>query len=174
MFSVNIVCFFSPFALACKDKWSATLTFWDLLLNSEQLRQNETCSFVSCCSDFFLPPCQDDEYYEQTADVRSQLRFFEQLERIEKQRKDEQEREILLKAAKVSTATSTFSQVCVCVCEFLCLHATVCWCVNITVVSESRCEVTRWNDLVSLWTRVLLFSFILWKHGERRWWLGVP
>lgn len=34
--------------------------------------------------------------------MRSQLKFFEQLERIEKQRKDEQEREILLKAAKVS------------------------------------------------------------------------
>lgn len=44
---------------------------------------------------------QDEEYCEQTSDVRSQLRFFEQLERIEKQRKDEQEREILLKAAKV-------------------------------------------------------------------------
>lgn len=44
---------------------------------------------------------QDEDYCEQTSDVRSQLRFFEQLERIEKQRKDEQEREILLKAAKV-------------------------------------------------------------------------
>ncbi|XP_037539265.1 transcription initiation factor TFIID subunit 4 [Nematolebias whitei] len=43
---------------------------------------------------------KDEEHYEQTTDVRSQLRFFEQLERIEKQRKDEQEREILLKAAK--------------------------------------------------------------------------
>lgn len=44
---------------------------------------------------------QDEEHHEQTSDVRSQLRFFEQLERMEKQRKDEQEREILLKAAKV-------------------------------------------------------------------------
>ncbi|KAE8277069.1 Transcription initiation factor TFIID subunit 4 [Larimichthys crocea] len=42
----------------------------------------------------------DEEHHEQTTDVRSQLRFFEQLERLEKQRKDEQEREILLKAAK--------------------------------------------------------------------------
>ncbi len=48
---------------------------------------------------------QDEEHYEQTSDVRSQLRFFEQLERMEKQRKDEQEREILLKAAKVLTHT---------------------------------------------------------------------
>lgn len=46
---------------------------------------------------------QDEELYEQTSDVRAQLRFFEQLERLEKQRKDEQEREILLKAAKVPT-----------------------------------------------------------------------
>lgn len=44
---------------------------------------------------------QDDEHQEQATDVRSQIRFFEQLERLEKQRKDEQEREILLKAAKV-------------------------------------------------------------------------
>ncbi|XP_024911774.1 transcription initiation factor TFIID subunit 4-like isoform X3 [Cynoglossus semilaevis] len=43
---------------------------------------------------------KDEDKYEQTSDVRSQLRFFEQLEKMEKQRKDEQEREILLKAAK--------------------------------------------------------------------------
>ncbi|KAM4618321.1 transcription initiation factor TFIID subunit 4-like isoform 1-T1 [Polymixia lowei] len=43
---------------------------------------------------------KDEEWYEQSSDVRAQLRFFEQLERMEKQRKDEQEREILLKAAK--------------------------------------------------------------------------
>ncbi|XP_030367152.1 transcription initiation factor TFIID subunit 4-like [Strigops habroptila] len=44
---------------------------------------------------------KDDEWYEQATDVRSQLKFFEQLERLEKQRKDEQEREVLLKAAKL-------------------------------------------------------------------------
>ncbi|XP_039664003.1 transcription initiation factor TFIID subunit 4-like [Perca fluviatilis] len=43
---------------------------------------------------------QDEEHHEPSSDVRSQLRFFEQLERMEKQRKDDQEREILLKAAK--------------------------------------------------------------------------
>uniref|UniRef100_A0A4W4HCJ9 Transcription initiation factor TFIID component TAF4 C-terminal domain-containing protein n=1 Tax=Electrophorus electricus TaxID=8005 RepID=A0A4W4HCJ9_ELEEL len=37
---------------------------------------------------------------EQTSDVRAQLKFFEQLEKLEKQRKDEEEREILLRAAK--------------------------------------------------------------------------
>ncbi|XP_007906140.2 transcription initiation factor TFIID subunit 4 [Callorhinchus milii] len=43
---------------------------------------------------------KDEEWYEQATDVRTQLKFFEQLERLEKQRKDDLEREILLKAAK--------------------------------------------------------------------------
>lgn len=50
---------------------------------------------------FSLSP-QEDEWYEQSSDARSQLKFFEQLERMEKQRKDEREREILLRAAKVN------------------------------------------------------------------------
>lgn len=72
-----------------------------------------------------LSPCQDDEYYEQSADARSQLRFFEQLERIEKQRKDEQEREILLKAAKVSCfdlgILLCVQQLSPCDCVYVCL-----------------------------------------------------
>ncbi|XP_015220214.2 transcription initiation factor TFIID subunit 4 [Lepisosteus oculatus] len=43
---------------------------------------------------------KEDDRYEQVNDVRSQLKFFEQLDQIEKQRKEEQEREILMKAAK--------------------------------------------------------------------------
>ncbi|KAM4692284.1 transcription initiation factor TFIID subunit 4 [Rhinophrynus dorsalis] len=43
---------------------------------------------------------KEDERYEQSSDVRTQLKFFEQLDQIEKQRKDEQEREILMRAAK--------------------------------------------------------------------------
>lgn len=50
--------------------------------------------------------CQEDERHEQAGDVRAQLRFFEQLDQMEKQRKEEQEREILLKAAKVTTGVS--------------------------------------------------------------------
>lgn len=34
--------------------------------------------------------------------MRAQLKFFEQLDQLEKLRKDEQEREILMKAAKVN------------------------------------------------------------------------
>ncbi|TNN43113.1 Transcription initiation factor TFIID subunit 4 [Liparis tanakae] len=43
---------------------------------------------------------KEDARCEQVSDVRTQLRFFEQLDQMEKQRKEEQEREILLKAAK--------------------------------------------------------------------------
>ncbi|XP_076012883.1 transcription initiation factor TFIID subunit 4 [Genypterus blacodes] len=43
---------------------------------------------------------KESESYEQSSDVRTQLKFFEQLDQMEKQRKEEQEREILLKAAK--------------------------------------------------------------------------
>ncbi|XP_032363283.1 transcription initiation factor TFIID subunit 4 [Etheostoma spectabile] len=43
---------------------------------------------------------KEDDKYEQSSDVRAQLKFFEQLDQLEKQRKEEQEREILLKAAK--------------------------------------------------------------------------
>ncbi|XP_072308086.1 transcription initiation factor TFIID subunit 4 [Eucyclogobius newberryi] len=43
---------------------------------------------------------KDDNNFEQSSDVRAQLKFFEQLDQLEKQRKEEQEREILLKAAK--------------------------------------------------------------------------
>ncbi|XP_074535311.1 transcription initiation factor TFIID subunit 4-like isoform X2 [Halichoeres trimaculatus] len=43
---------------------------------------------------------KEDDNYEQSSDVRTQLKFFEQLDQLEKQRKEEQEREILLKAAK--------------------------------------------------------------------------
>ncbi|XDV51702.1 hypothetical protein PO909_020538 [Leuciscus waleckii] len=43
---------------------------------------------------------KEDSRYEQVEDVRSQLKFFEQLDQLEKQKKEEQEREILMKAAK--------------------------------------------------------------------------
>ncbi|XP_058229447.1 transcription initiation factor TFIID subunit 4 isoform X2 [Hemibagrus wyckioides] len=43
---------------------------------------------------------KEDARFEQVTDVRTQLKFFEQLDQLEKQRKEEQEREILMKAAK--------------------------------------------------------------------------
>ncbi|CAL8339547.1 unnamed protein product [Lota lota] len=43
---------------------------------------------------------KEESSYEVSSDVRAQLRFFEQLDQLEKQRKEGQERQILLKAAK--------------------------------------------------------------------------
>ncbi|KAH0619222.1 hypothetical protein JD844_019041 [Phrynosoma platyrhinos] len=53
---------------------------------------------------------KDDERYEQASDVRAQLKFFEQLDQIEKQRKDEQEREILMRAAKASALGQSLAE----------------------------------------------------------------
>lgn len=44
---------------------------------------------------------QTSENYILSSDTRSQLKFLEKLDQLEKQRKDLEEREILLKAAKV-------------------------------------------------------------------------
>ncbi|XP_070823957.1 transcription initiation factor TFIID subunit 4-like isoform X2 [Chaetodon trifascialis] len=60
----------------------------NLLEKVSQVAQQKNISF------------KEDERCEQVGDVRAQLKFFEQLDQMEKQRKEEQEREILLKAAK--------------------------------------------------------------------------
>ena len=53
---------------------------------------------------------QEESSYEGSSDVRAQLRFFEQLDQLEKQRKEGQERQILLKAAKVTSPPTRPSQ----------------------------------------------------------------
>lgn len=69
---------------------------------------NTSLSLVSlvlldlCHPDVSLSQHQEDGWHEQVSDVRAQLKFFEQLDQLERQRKEEQEREILLKAAKVT------------------------------------------------------------------------
>lgn len=42
-----------------------------------------------------------NDSYEMTNDVKSQIKFIEELDKIEKKKKDEAEREKLMKAAKV-------------------------------------------------------------------------
>ncbi|KAM4026959.1 transcription initiation factor TFIID subunit 4B [Anomaloglossus baeobatrachus] len=44
--------------------------------------------------------CKQSDHYVQSSDVRAQLKFLEHLENLEKQRKTEEEREMLLRAAK--------------------------------------------------------------------------
>ncbi|KAM9859135.1 transcription initiation factor TFIID subunit 4 [Aulostomus maculatus] len=60
----------------------------NLLEKVSQVAQHKNCNI------------KEDNNCEQSSDVRAQLKFFEQLDHLEKQRKEEQEREILLKAAK--------------------------------------------------------------------------
>ncbi|XP_072291437.1 transcription initiation factor TFIID subunit 4-like [Eucyclogobius newberryi] len=72
----------------------------NLISHATQSRLRTLLEKVSVVAQHRTDGGKDEDHYEQTSDVRSQLRFFEQLERMEKQRKDEQEREILLKAAK--------------------------------------------------------------------------
>ncbi|XP_054631309.1 transcription initiation factor TFIID subunit 4-like [Dunckerocampus dactyliophorus] len=72
----------------------------NLVSHATQSRLRSVLEKVSMVAQHRAEGAKDEDHHEQTSDVRSQLRFFEQLERLEKQRKDEQEREILLKAAK--------------------------------------------------------------------------
>ncbi|MBN3316645.1 TAF4 factor, partial [Atractosteus spatula] len=72
----------------------------NFISHATQERLRTVLEKVTIIAQHRMETYKDDEWYEQATDVRSQLKFFEQLERIEKQRKDEEEREILLKAAK--------------------------------------------------------------------------
>lgn len=55
--------------------------------------------YLGSSEDSFFP--QASENYILSNDTRSQLKFLEKLDQLEKQRKDLEEREMLLKAAKV-------------------------------------------------------------------------
>lgn len=79
-------------------------TSFKVRINYSNVRSGETLLHISAPSLKHLISyiLQEDERCEQVSDVRAQLKFFEQLDQMEKQRKEEQEREILLKAAKVT------------------------------------------------------------------------
>uniref|UniRef100_A0A8C0VBA4 Transcription initiation factor TFIID subunit 4-like n=1 Tax=Cyanistes caeruleus TaxID=156563 RepID=A0A8C0VBA4_CYACU len=83
--------------LGITDVPAEVVTF---ISHATQNRLRTVLEKVTVITQHRMESYKDDEWYEQATDVRSQLKFFEQLERLEKQRKDEQEREILLKAAK--------------------------------------------------------------------------
>nr|XP_017209673.1 transcription initiation factor TFIID subunit 4 isoform X2 [Danio rerio] len=71
-----------------------------LISHATQSRLRSMLEKVSAVAQHRADSCKDEDLYEQTSDVRTQLKFFEQLEKIEKQRKDDEERELLMKAAK--------------------------------------------------------------------------
>ncbi|XP_057204747.1 transcription initiation factor TFIID subunit 4-like isoform X2 [Triplophysa rosa] len=72
----------------------------NFISHATQSRLRTVLEKVSSIAQHRMDSCKEDEWYEHASDVRAQLKFFEQLERMEKQRKDEREREILLRAAK--------------------------------------------------------------------------
>ncbi|XP_051511965.1 transcription initiation factor TFIID subunit 4-like isoform X2 [Myxocyprinus asiaticus] len=72
----------------------------NFISHATQSRLRTVVEKVSSIAQHRMDSSKEDEWYEQSSDVRSQLKFFEYLERMEKQRKDEREREILLRAAK--------------------------------------------------------------------------
>ncbi|XP_051545862.1 transcription initiation factor TFIID subunit 4-like [Myxocyprinus asiaticus] len=71
-----------------------------LISHATQSRLRSMLEKVSAVAQHRTDSCKDEELYKQGSDVRAQLKFFEQLEKMEKQRKDDEEREILMKAAK--------------------------------------------------------------------------
>ncbi|XP_075796206.1 transcription initiation factor TFIID subunit 4-like isoform X2 [Pelodiscus sinensis] len=83
--------------LGITDVPAEVITF---ISHATQNRLRTVIEKVTMVTQHRMESHKDNEWYEQATDVRSQLKFFEQLEHLEKQRKDEQEREILLKAAK--------------------------------------------------------------------------
>ncbi|XP_026869678.2 transcription initiation factor TFIID subunit 4 isoform X2 [Electrophorus electricus] len=71
-----------------------------LVSHATEARLRTMLENVSALAQHRADGCREEGVREQTSDVRAQLKFFEQLEKLEKQRKDEEEREILLRAAK--------------------------------------------------------------------------
>lgn len=59
------------------------------------------CCLRSSWAFFFFLFFQASENYILSSDTRSQLKFLEKLDQLEKQRKDLEEREMLLRVAKV-------------------------------------------------------------------------
>ena len=58
------------------------------------------CHFsLNICS---LTLFQDDPMYEVGLDIRSQLRVFEQIDEVERKKRDARERDILMRAVRVS------------------------------------------------------------------------
>ncbi|XP_055029644.2 transcription initiation factor TFIID subunit 4 isoform X2 [Misgurnus anguillicaudatus] len=72
----------------------------NFISHATQSRLRTVLEKVSSIAQHRMDSGKEDEWHEQSSEVRTQLKFFEQLERMEKQRKDEREREILLRAAK--------------------------------------------------------------------------
>ncbi|XP_027702814.1 transcription initiation factor TFIID subunit 4B-like isoform X1 [Vombatus ursinus] len=72
----------------------------NLISHATQERLRGLIEKLTIIAQHRMTTCKDSENYVMSSDTRSQLRFLEKLDHIEKQRKDEEEREMLLRAAK--------------------------------------------------------------------------
>ncbi|XP_061096619.1 transcription initiation factor TFIID subunit 4-like isoform X2 [Conger conger] len=71
-----------------------------LLSHATQERLRELLEKLTVVAQHRKISFKDDYRHRQSSDTRAQLKFLEQLDRLEKQRKDGEEREILLRVAK--------------------------------------------------------------------------
>ncbi|XP_077503135.1 uncharacterized protein LOC144113727 isoform X2 [Amblyomma americanum] len=71
-----------------------------LISHATQERLKTLVQKLGVVAEHRLENLKTDSRYEATQDVKAQLKFLEELDRLEKKRHEEQEREILLRAAK--------------------------------------------------------------------------
>ncbi|RWS19297.1 transcription initiation factor TFII-D subunit 4B-like protein, partial [Leptotrombidium deliense] len=71
-----------------------------LVSHAAQERLKNLVEKLGTIAEHRIENIKNDPRYEVTQDVRGQVKFLEELDRIEKKRHEEQEREILLRAAK--------------------------------------------------------------------------
>ncbi|XP_007487643.1 transcription initiation factor TFIID subunit 4B isoform X2 [Monodelphis domestica] len=72
----------------------------NLISHATQERLRGLIEKLTVIAQHRMTTCKESENYVMSNDTRSQLRFLEKLDHMEKQRKDEEEREMLLRAAK--------------------------------------------------------------------------
>nr|XP_042902171.1 transcription initiation factor TFIID subunit 4B [Parasteatoda tepidariorum] len=72
----------------------------DLVSHAAENRLKTLIERLSIVSDHRSEIIKNDPKYEITRDTKSQIKFLEELDKLEKKRHDDQEKEILLKAAK--------------------------------------------------------------------------
>ncbi|CAN8024810.1 unnamed protein product, partial [Ixodes persulcatus] len=84
-----------------------------LISHATQERLKSLVQKLGIVAEHRLENIKSDSRYEVTQDVKAQLKFLEELDRLEKKRHEEQEREILLRAAKVSLTYQNLELLCV-------------------------------------------------------------
>merc|ERR1719422_1997261 len=91
----------------CKEKGleAPTAEVLNLISHATQERLKTLVSKLSVIAEHRLDIIKTEGPYEVTQDIRGQLRFLEDLDKMEKKRHEEAEREMLLRAAKSRTKT---------------------------------------------------------------------